>query len=274
MNKFQVMIVLALALGAAGIGFTSAEPRAEAAEVKPLKVLLVIGGCCHDYEHQKDVLKEGLEKRINCQVTVAYDPDKTTKHLNPVYESDDWAKGFDVVIHDECSANVDDLKIIDRILKPHRDGLPGVALHCAMHCFRSEGWKDPQTPTPWQQLVGLQTTGHGRQAPIAVTYVDKDHPIAKGLADWVTIKEELYNNITGDVLKTAHPLARGKQDNNDTIVTWTNTYNDKARVFATTLGHNTETVADARYLDLVARGLLWSCGKLSDDGTPQAGYGK
>ena len=36
------------------------------------------------------------------------------------------------------------------------------------------------------------------------------------------------------------------------------------KVFATTLGHNNETVADARYLDLVARGLLWSVGKLDD----------
>ena len=35
-------------------------------------------------------------------------------------------------------------------------------------------------------------------------------------------------------------------------------------MFATTLGHNNDTVADARYLDLVTRGLLWSVGKLDD----------
>jgi type 1 glutamine amidotransferase len=35
-------------------------------------------------------------------------------------------------------------------------------------------------------------------------------------------------------------------------------------VFATTLGHNNETVGDARYLDLVARGLLWAVDKLDD----------
>jgi type 1 glutamine amidotransferase len=35
-------------------------------------------------------------------------------------------------------------------------------------------------------------------------------------------------------------------------------------VFATTLGHNNDTVADPRYLDLVTRGLLWSLGKLDD----------
>ena len=38
----------------------------------------------------------------------------------------------------------------------------------------------------------------------------------------------------------------------------------KTKVFGTTLGHNNETVADARYLDLVTRGLLWSVDKLND----------
>jgi type 1 glutamine amidotransferase len=47
-------------------------------------------------------------------------------------------------------------------------------------------------------------------------------------------------------------------------VAWTNTYNGKSKVFATTLGHNNATVADNRYLDLVARGLLWSVGKLDE----------
>ena len=46
---------------------------------------------------------------------------------------------------------------------------------------------------------------------------------------------------------------------------WTNIYKGKTKVFGTTLGHNNDTVADARYLDLVTRGLLWSCDKLDDN---------
>ena len=57
-------------------------------------------------------------------------------------------------------------------------------------------------------------------------------------------------------------------------VVWTNEYGDKkTRVFSTTIGHNNETVSDARYLDLVTHGLLWACGKLDDKGQPAAGYG-
>ena len=60
----------------------------------------------------------------------------------------------------------------------------------------------------------------------------------------------------------------------ETVVAWTNEYGPKkTRVFSTTIGHNTATVADARYLDLVTRGILWATGKLNDDGTPAAGYG-
>jgi type 1 glutamine amidotransferase len=242
------------------------------AEVKPLRALLVLGGCCHDYNAQKDILAKGIAERAHVEVVIAYDPDTTTKHLNPVYENPDWAKGFDVVIHDECSADVKDLAIIDRILAPHRAGLPGVVLHCGMHCYRSVGY--PEAVTPWFAFTGLQTTGHGPQAPIDIEFVAKDHAIVGTLGNWQTTKEELYNNSAGKLLETATALARGKQSTKnkqgvesmaDNVMIWTNNYDDGTKVFATTLGHNNETVSDPRYLDLVTRGLLWSCGKLNDD---------
>jgi type 1 glutamine amidotransferase len=237
---------------------------------RPLRALLVIGGCCHDYEKQKDVLTQGISARTTVAWTVAYDPDRGTKHRNPVYDKEDWYKDFDVIVHDECCSDVKDLESIDRILKPHRQGLPAVVLHCGMHCYRSEGW--PQSVTPWFEFTGLQTTAHGPQLPIVIRFTDAASPITKGLEGWTTVNEELYNNIAGKLLDTARPLARGKQmlknpsgkNPEDTIVAWTNMYRGRTKVFATTIGHNTETVADPRYLDLVTRGLLWSVDKLDE----------
>lgn len=230
---------------------------------KALRALLVIGGCCHDYKRQKDLLTQGISDRANVEWTVAYDPDTTTKHLNPIYENPDWAKGFDVVVHDECSADVKDPAVIERILKPHREGLPSVVLHCGMHSYRSEGFPNA---TPWFEFTGLKTTGHGPQLPISVSFTDRQHPIVKPIPDWTTGNEELYNNLPQGLAATARPLATGKQVVKDqlveSVVAWTNTYHGKTRVFATTLGHNNETVADPRYLDLVTRGLLWSVDKL------------
>ncbi len=238
---------------------------------RPVRALLVIGGCCHDYAKQKDILTKGISARANVQWAIAYDPDTSTKHLNPVYGKPDWARSFDVIVHDECSSDVKDLTAIERIIEPHRQGLPGVVLHCGMHSYRTKGY--PNTTTPWFEFTGLASTGHGPQQPIAVTYTDPSSSITRGLKDWNTINEELYNNFTGKLLDTAHPLARGKQAYrakggkdrvDDCVVTWTNIYKGKTKVFATTLGHNNATVGDARYLDLVARGLLWSVGKLDD----------
>ena len=54
---------------------------------------------------------------------------------------------------------------------------------------------------------------------------------------------------------------------------WTNEFGQKkTRIFSTSLGHNNETVADGRYLDLVTRGILCAAGKLADDGTPAPAY--
>jgi hypothetical protein len=241
-----------------------------ASAVEPLKALLVVGGCCHDYAAQKDILKTGLELRAHVQVTIAYDPDKTNAHLNPVYEKSNWAEGYDVILHDECSSNVKDPAVIERILLPHKTGLPAVVLHCGMHSFRGDGYPGV---TSWFEFTGLQSTGHGPQAPIEIGFLKTDHPIIAGHTDWTTINEELYNNSAGKLLDSATALARGKQTarskkggetTNDYVVVWTNDYKG-TKVFATTLGHNTQTVADARYLDLVTRGLLWSCNKLSKD---------
>jgi type 1 glutamine amidotransferase len=242
------------------------------ADDKPIRALLVLGGCCHDYAAQKDILTKGISGKANVSWAVAYDPTKKTTELNPIYGKDDWSKGFDVIVHDECSADVKDAATVERVLKPHKDGLPAVVLHCGMHSFRGDGYD--KSDTAWFRFTGLATKGHGPQAPIAVTFVDKTHPVAKGMDDWRTANEELYNNVSGKLYDTAAPLIRGQQTvtpkggkeprTDDTVIAWTNTYNGKAKVFATTLGHNNATVADDRYLTLIARGLLWSVGKLDD----------
>ena len=262
--------VAAVGLAAALLGLAGSRTAPAAADdAKPIRALLVIGGSCHDYKKQQELLTKGISARANVSWAISYDPDTGTKHLNPIYEKDDWAKGFDVVVHDECSSDVKDPKVVARILQPHRDGLPAVVVHCGMHCYRTEGF--PKA-TPWFEFTGLASTGHGPQAPIEVAY-NTDSPITKGLDGWKTVNEELYNNVSGRLHETAQPVARGKQTFKtkdgtekveEAVVAWTNTFNGKAKVFGTTLGHNNDTVGDARYLDLVARGLLWAVGKLDE----------
>lgn len=256
---------------------------------KPLRVLLVTGGCCHDYAKQRLILAEGLSSRANIEIEFAHTDDKSTKPNFEIYNNADWAKGYDVVIHDECAADVMDQPYVSNILNAHKNGTPAVNLHCAMHSYR-KGFAVGEPIAPgseqaiWFDMLGLQSNRHGPQEPITVTYTDKTHPITKGLEDWTTIKEELYNNVQPPTnFPNHHSLASGNQKYTDkktneakdenAIVTWTNEYGpNKTRTFSTTLGHNNDTVGDARYLDLVTRGVLWVAGKLGDDGKPVAGY--
>ena len=262
-----------------------------AAEQKPLRVLIVAGGCCHDYATQKEVLKKGIEARVNAVVEVAYDPTKSTKPLFELFKSPDWGKNFDVVVHDECAADITDQAYVANIVNAHKNGLPAVNLHCAMHSYRWGNYREPVKAgadnASWYEMLGLQSTGHGPQQPIAITFTDKSHPITTGLADWTTINEELYNNVQVLGAKT---LATGTQkipERKDkkgkvtpaqevtAVVVWTNEFGPKkTRIFSTTIGHNNATVEDARYLDLVGRAVLWSAGKLEADGKPSAGFGK
>ena len=252
-----------------------------AQEAKPLKILLITGGCCHDYAKQKDILKKGIEERINAEITQIHSDDKGTKPPLPIFGNAEYAKGYDLVIHDECAADIKDPAVIAGVLKPHReDGIPAVNLHCAMHSYRFGDFGKPVAAgaenSHWYEYLGLQSTGHGPQLPITITVLDEKAPVTSSIVGWVTGKEELYNNIQ---VTTGKALARGKQGDgnkpgqNDTVIVWTNEYGaKKTRVFSTTLGHNNSTVEDPKYLDLVSKGILWATDKLGADGKPAKGY--
>ena len=226
-----------------------------AAELRPLRALLVCGGCCHDYPVQKDVLKRGIEARARVIVDTVQQGGVSKESQIPLYANRDWAKGYDVVIHDECFGAVADTNWISRILAPHRAGLPGVNLHCAVHSYRAA------PGDLWQEYLGLRSMKHGKATPILIRTVEKQHPIIRGLGwqDWLTGNEELYNNVK--VFPSATVLQRGVQADDDCAITWVNRYGS-TRVFSTSLGHFNETVSDERHLDLVTRGVLWACDRL------------
>ncbi len=249
--------VLTVAVSLAGL-VGSAAYAADGA--RPLKALLIAGGCCHDYANQKNILKEGLEARANVVVDVVYSADTSTKATFEPYARPGWANGYDIVIHDECSADVKDMAYVENVLAPHKAGIPAINLHCAMHCYRTG-------TDAWFKFCGIQSASHGPQKPIEISMVNASHPAVQGIEGWTTGNEELYNNIK--IFPTATPLARGKQivpgkdgasRTDDYVVIWVNDYQG-TRVFNTTLGHNNLLVGDRRYLDMLARGLVWATGR-------------
>lgn len=249
--------------------FLALAAAAFAQEVKPLKVLMVCGGCCHDYANQKMILAEGLSARANLEFTIVHEESRVKDdrtHQVSIYKNADWAKGYDVVIHNECFGAVTDVEFVNGIAKPHFDGVPAVMLHCSTHSYRAAKTDE------WRKCLGQTSMSHEKNRDLKVRNVAEDHPVMKGFPkEWLDTKDELYKNEK--LWENFKPLATayGEDTKKDHHVIWLNEYG-QGKVFGTTLGHGNHTMEDPLYLDLVARGLLWSCGKLDDSGKPLPGY--
>ncbi|MBK7998644.1 MAG: ThuA domain-containing protein [Verrucomicrobia bacterium] len=233
-------------------------PAARAADSsKPLRALLITGGCCHNYTFQSQTLTNGVAKHAKVEWKIVNEGGTGTRAEIPLYDDPNWAKGFDVVVHNECFADTKSSDYMRKITSVHKAGTPAVVIHCAMHTYRSAEIDD------WREFLGVTSRRHDHQSNYAVKKV-AEHPILKGIPDnWVTAKDELY--IIDELWPNAKALATSKSevDGKDHPVAWVNQYG-KARVFGTTYGHSDDTFRDPVFLDLVSRGLLWSAGRIKD----------
>src|SRR5690606_874625 len=78
-------------LGAAALALAAilALPGRAQTPPKPLRALLVAGGCCHDYAGQHKALAAGISARANVRVDVWWTDDKSTDPPLTIYDKDD-----------------------------------------------------------------------------------------------------------------------------------------------------------------------------------------
>lgn len=225
----------------------------------PIRILLVTGGCCHDYDFQTRAMQKALKDQgIPAEWKVVDEGGKGTKAQIPLYENPEWAYGFDVVIHNECFANTTDPTYIRKITGPHKAGVNAVVIHCAMHTYRAAEIDD------WRQFLGVTSRHHEHQSEYPVKVVATDHPIMKDFpADYKSAKDELY--IIEKVWPQTEVLATSISEKTGKLnpVFWTNRYG-KARVFGTTYGHSVATFEDPVFLKTLARGIKWAAENKSE----------
>jgi type 1 glutamine amidotransferase len=228
---------------------------------KPIKALMITGGCCHDYKNQKNIISEGISERVPTKWDIFFEMDqaKSKDRLS----KKGWADGFDFIVYNHCFAKEADVAFIKSITDIHKAGKPALALHCAMHSYH---WnvpaKDGQKKA-WPEMLGASSKGHGPKAAITVKKVKKhaDHPIVKDLSDgWLTPEGELYNVQT--VYEGTTVLAHGTNGKakEPQACIWVNTHG-KGRIFSTTLGHHNSTMSTKEYLDLLGNAVKWITAK-------------
>lgn len=225
----------------------------------PVKILVVTGGCCHDYQYQTDAMQSAFKKLgVDVDWKIVNEGGSGTKAEIALYQNPQWADGFDVVIHNECFANTTSEDYIRNITKAHADGVNAVVIHCAMHTYRASKIDD------WRKFLGVTSRKHEHKSQYPVKVVEPEHPIMQGFPhDWVTPTDELY--IIETVWPKATPLAtsNSEKDHRSHPCFWINEYG-KSRVFGTTYGHSNETFDDKSFQLALVRGTLWAAGKLKE----------
>lgn len=225
----------------------------------PIRALLVTGGASHDYATRQEILTRGIRERVSRPIewVVRMQGLGDGSKRIPLFESTEWAKDCDIVVHDHCFPRVSDTSYVDRILAPHRAGLPALLLHGTMMSFRTGDER-------WFDFTGVTTRSHERSSSIRVESVKGQNPLLAEFPFWEIPREELYRVEDTKVGLVAVSNASDPQGRTH-LTTWTHRYGpSKTKVFATTLGNELGTVADAKYLDLISRGFLWALGESLD----------
>ncbi len=227
-------------------------------EKRRLRGLLITGGCCHNYDFQTTAILEAVKKFTVADWKIINEGGNGTKAQIPLYNNPNWAKGYDIVVHNECFADTSDPDYIQKITRVHASGIPAVVIHCAMHTYRDAKIDN------WRQFLGVSSYKHEDLDRYSISKVLPSHPIMMSVPDqWSVNSDELY--VVDKIWPNTKVLATSTKNPNGSTypVVWINTYG-KARVFGTTLGHSEDTFRDPIYLDMLARGILWAAGVTPD----------
>ena len=214
----------------------------------PINAMIVTGGPFHDYSGQTKILMDTLGAAMPINWTVVQGLTHLTTFKLPLYDNPDWAKGMDIVIHNECWADADlPAPIVENITRP---AVPRVFIHCTLHSYRI------MTNDSWRELIGMTSRRHTRSHNILIKWVDGD-PITDRLPPFVTPIDELY--VIDKVWPNTRPLATAvsPEDGKTYPLVWTHDYRG-TRVFGTTLGHGNETFNTNQFKELLTRGFRWA----------------
>ncbi|MBC7532069.1 MAG: ThuA domain-containing protein [Oligoflexus sp.] len=260
------------------------------AESKPLKALYITeyGNLYHAYEKQAQFLKDKLPELMNVELTViGHNAMETLQTL----QKPDFSRDYDLIIYNACLADSQDSEAVENVIQQVETARkPIVFLHCAMHNFRftsagkvarygaaveqaTAAWdkSHPGVAFPrWSQLTGMDSSRHELPGPLWIKK-SGEHPVTQNLSDsWISNWDELYvaESLQSDVV----PLySAGRFLTRSQTVAWVRETSG-GRVFATTLGHNFQTLKNKDFLALLQRGILWTVYGLADDGSIKPGF--
>lgn len=249
--KYLVKSTLAVALLVAALATFAQAADAQVADGK-LRVLLTFGG--HGFQQEPFfALFDGMK---DVEYTKAPMP-QSADLLKPGLEKD-----YDVIVmYDMVGAITPEQQ--EAFVALLNEGIGLFSLHHNMGAHRN--WDEFRKITGGKfnfapgEIDGQQyaKSGWAHGQDIKVTVADTEHPITKGVKDFV-IHDETYNNYytapdAKVLLTTDHPK-------NDPKLAWVKQYG-KSRVFYFMLGHDEKAYANANFARIVHQGIRWAAGQ-------------
>jgi type 1 glutamine amidotransferase len=229
---------------------------ASAQELKPVRIVLVVGGGGHDWKAFAATFEKLCDRTGGLKVVQRLEPDKDKKnddsHIRKLANLK--REDADVIVFFTVGYKLDPVE--DRALEKFvEDGGGLVAIHCASASFGNS--------QAWQRLIGGRFAGHYKglhQLDVKVT--DPDHPIMKGVTAF-TVTDEEYNHVFAKVERSvlAEFKARpeGSTGKNNDIV-WTREVG-KGRVFYSALGHGPDAWGNPAWQKMVLQSVFWAAGQ-------------
>lgn len=237
-----------------------------AAQIAPIRALIFSGRNNHDWRTTTPFLRTILLDSGRFDVRVIEEPAGTTAAT---------LAGYDVLVLDYNGPRWGEATetAVEAFV---RSGKGLVAVHAATYAFgglavlgdRSVRTNIIEPPWPaYAEMVGgawseaAPRTGHGLRHSFSVKFIDREHPVARGLKETFAANDELYHSIRTQpnihVLATAFDDPKMKGTGKDEPMLWTVGYG-KGRVFHTALGHDVAAMQESGFMITFARGAEWA----------------
>lgn len=213
------------------------------------KVLIVTGGKKIDRESFLRIF-DNLNN-ITCREVVQ-------PQANDMYSSSE-IDSFDVIIfYDMVQEISEDQK--EAFLNLLTNGKGMVFLHHSLVSYQEWdeyekiiGGRFYQSTNKEDSINFVQST-YRHNVKIPVQIVDKNHPVTRGLNDFV-IQDEVYGNYK--ILSRVNPLLTTTLPESEEVIGWTNIYG-KSRIVYIQLGHDYHSYEDLNYRRLIQQSIVWS----------------
>jgi uncharacterized protein len=240
-------ILMTLCLAATAMAAPPDAPQ----QTDRVRVLIVTGVeyVGHLWKENAPALQKVLEQDKRLEVRIVEDPEFLASPIVADYDV--------IFLHfftDNHQQFVREMQMRENLANLVKQGKGLVIFHLACGAF--EDWPE------YANLAGKvwdRKTFHDPRRQFEVQIVKKDHPITRGMQDFLA-DDELYVCLTGDrpveVLATAHSKITDK----DHPMAFVFEYG-KGRVFHTPLGHDVRAIEMPGVAELLRRGCLWTAGR-------------